>query len=182
MAQPTPLGVGLTGVIRSHRCRSWVGAPRSHRIPKRVGFELEPLCGLERRRAQRAEPGAAGEILSEAKDPRPPIQLAERVGFEPTLPFRVNTLSKRAPSATRPSLRIRIGKACASYCSETVVGGRRDERRCMVLWASRTIQPACKVLRSAEAGLRMTGKETGAIYPPVAPASAPPSGYNCCAR
>src|SRR5215469_18529005 len=33
--------------------------------------------------------------------------LAERVGFEPTLPFRVNTLSKRAPSATRPSLRRR---------------------------------------------------------------------------
>jgi hypothetical protein len=32
--------------------------------------------------------------------------LAERVGFEPTLPFRVNTLSKRAPSATRPSLRL----------------------------------------------------------------------------
>src|SRR5271166_1284959 len=32
-------------------------------------------------------------------------KLAERVGFEPTLPFRVNTLSKRAPSATRPSLR-----------------------------------------------------------------------------
>jgi hypothetical protein len=31
--------------------------------------------------------------------------MAERVGFEPTLPFRVNTLSKRAPSATRPSLR-----------------------------------------------------------------------------
>ena len=30
--------------------------------------------------------------------------MAERVGFEPTLPFRVNTLSKRAPSATRPSL------------------------------------------------------------------------------
>src|SRR5215469_15976540 len=33
------------------------------------------------------------------------LELAERVGFEPTLPFRVNTLSKRAPSATRPSLR-----------------------------------------------------------------------------
>ena len=32
-------------------------------------------------------------------------ELAERVGFEPTLPFRVNTLSKRAPLATRPSLR-----------------------------------------------------------------------------
>src|SRR5947209_801267 len=36
--------------------------------------------------------------------------LAERVGFEPTLPFRVNTLSKRAPSATRPSLRRQVGK------------------------------------------------------------------------
>src|SRR5215469_972759 len=34
--------------------------------------------------------------------------MAERVGFEPTLPFRVNTLSKRAPSATRPSLPLRV--------------------------------------------------------------------------
>jgi hypothetical protein len=31
--------------------------------------------------------------------------VAERVGFEPTLEFPLNTLSKRAPSATRPSLR-----------------------------------------------------------------------------
>ena len=36
-----------------------------------------------------------------------PMMLAERVGFEPTLPFRVNTLSKRAPSATRPSLPVK---------------------------------------------------------------------------
>ena len=33
--------------------------------------------------------------------------MAERVGFEPTLEFPLNTLSKRAPSATRPSLRRR---------------------------------------------------------------------------
>ena len=33
--------------------------------------------------------------------------LAERVGFEPTLEFPLNTLSKRAPSATRPSLRLK---------------------------------------------------------------------------
>ena len=32
--------------------------------------------------------------------------LAERVGFEPTLEFPLNTLSKRAPSATRPPLRL----------------------------------------------------------------------------
>jgi hypothetical protein len=31
-------------------------------------------------------------------------RLAERVGFEPTLEFPLNTLSKRAPSTTRPSL------------------------------------------------------------------------------
>jgi len=31
--------------------------------------------------------------------------VAERVGFEPTLEFPLNTLSKRAPSTTRPSLR-----------------------------------------------------------------------------
>jgi len=30
--------------------------------------------------------------------------MAERVGFEPTLEFPLNTLSKRAPSTTRPSL------------------------------------------------------------------------------
>ena len=34
--------------------------------------------------------------------------LAERVGFEPTLEFPLNTLSKRAPSATRPSLRSEV--------------------------------------------------------------------------
>ncbi len=32
--------------------------------------------------------------------------VAEGVGFEPTLRFPVNTLSKRAPSATRPPLQL----------------------------------------------------------------------------
>src|SRR6185369_16247812 len=31
-----------------------------------------------------------------------PFRMAERVGFEPTLEFPLNTLSKRAPSTTRP--------------------------------------------------------------------------------
>jgi hypothetical protein len=34
-----------------------------------------------------------------------PEMLAERQGFEPWIPVKVYTLSKRAPSATRPSLR-----------------------------------------------------------------------------
>jgi integrase/recombinase XerD len=33
------------------------------------------------------------------------LKMAERVGFEPTLEFPLNTLSKRAPSTTRPPLR-----------------------------------------------------------------------------
>src|SRR5690606_27946512 len=33
------------------------------------------------------------------------VDLAERVGFEPTVPFPVHALSRRVPSATRPSLR-----------------------------------------------------------------------------
>src|SRR5262249_36982691 len=35
--------------------------------------------------------------------------LAEGVGFEPTIRLPVYTLSKRAPSATRPSLRLGAG-------------------------------------------------------------------------
>jgi hypothetical protein len=44
-------------------------------------------------------------------------KLAERVGFEPTLEFPLNTLSKRAPSATRPSLRTLDGKRSVPYFS-----------------------------------------------------------------
>jgi hypothetical protein len=48
--------------------------------------------------------------------------LAERVGFEPTLEFPLNTLSKRAPSATRPSLRLPIHYS--EWRRNTAEGGR----------------------------------------------------------
>ena len=35
-------------------------------------------------------------------------ELAERVGFEPTVEFPLHTLSKRAPSTTRTSLRLSV--------------------------------------------------------------------------
>ena len=41
--------------------------------------------------------------------------MAERVGFEPTIPVKVYTLSKRAPSATRPSLRKKLRGS--SHCT-----------------------------------------------------------------
>jgi hypothetical protein len=38
------------------------------------------------------------------------------VGFEPTIPVKVYTLSKRAPSATRPSLRLgKVEQAGSNY-------------------------------------------------------------------
>ena len=43
--------------------------------------------------------------------------MAERVGFEPTLEFPPNTLSKRAPSATRPPLREAQSRAGFQYNS-----------------------------------------------------------------
>ena len=46
--------------------------------------------------------------------------MAERVGFEPTLPFRVNTLSKRAPSATRPSLRRKSARDDRSLANDRI--------------------------------------------------------------
>src|ERR1700747_613357 len=65
------------------------------------------------------------------------LGLAERVGFEPTLPFRVNTLSKRAPSATRPSLR----REC---CDKKQIGKLQERPRppgasrtsFLILWVS----------------------------------------------
>ena len=43
------------------------------------------------------------------------LDLAERVGFEPTVGFPLHTLSKRAPSTTRTSLRVfRINRLQAS--------------------------------------------------------------------
>src|SRR5262249_28106044 len=45
--------------------------------------------------------------------------LAEGVGFEPTIRFPVYTLSKRAPEATRPSLR----RAATVQSARTIVAG-----------------------------------------------------------
>ena len=58
--------------------------------------------------------------------------MAERVGFEPTLEFPLNTLSKRAPSATRPSLHRKLHDSSEnatlnldnlSVCYRALIGG-----------------------------------------------------------
>jgi hypothetical protein len=68
---------------------------RDHRwplLPERAESHLLPVSIGQRDRR---------ECLSELH-----CNLAERQGFEPWIRFRVYTLSKRAPSATRPSLRL----------------------------------------------------------------------------
>jgi hypothetical protein len=55
-------------------------------------------------------------------------RLAERVGFEPTLEFPLNTLSKRAPSTTRPPLLfvLRLAKTNPSRTSRDAAPRRRS--------------------------------------------------------
>ena len=84
---------------------------RGYSLPCRLLSEIE--MGPSPQATRRVE-CAGSEVLQlsvgtdDGTDgPFNPKMLAERVGFEPTLPFRVNTLSKRAPSATRPSLPVK---------------------------------------------------------------------------
>lgn len=41
---------------------------------------------------------------------------AERAGFEPAIPVKVCTLSKRVPSTTRPPFRSMANFSCHSFC------------------------------------------------------------------
>src|SRR6185437_458062 len=62
--------------------------------------------------------------------------LAEGVGFEPTLRFPVNTLSKRAPSATRPPLRLLVVHAAAGNLFQGARTMARYNRLIMFLLAT----------------------------------------------
>jgi hypothetical protein len=81
--------------------------------------------------------------------------MAERVGFEPTLPFRVNTLSKRAPSATRPSLPDQSAarrSAAGRDLWESIAGvfqwqrKRRDQLLFdSMVWSTQTARPTLRI-------------------------------------
>ncbi len=68
-------------------------------------------------------PPARGSILTNARDL---VSLAERVGFEPTVPFPVHTISSRAPSTARSPLQSVWGPLAPSNVTSkflTVSGG-----------------------------------------------------------
>src|SRR6266567_3372764 len=90
-------------------------------------------------------------------------KLAERVGFEPTLEFPLNTLSKRAPSATRPSLR--------RYREATAMQARTCSSRFYVAWASvatgtqiRQEIRALKTMRASSCRLFLDSKNLALLW------------------
>ena len=106
--------------------------------------------------------------------------VAEGVGFEPTIQFPVYTLSKRAPSATRPSLRsavamqrrppirrrahysrrVRTGKALPRH---PVFAG--EGRRCSTCGTGLILRPgSCALLQSGGAGHNVRPHERDADY------------------
>ena len=79
-------------------------------------------------------------VLGEVKD----RQMAEREGFEPSVEFPLHTLSKRAPSTARPSLRagklaLDAGGRMAAEAAPPIVwiGGKGVNRRCRTLETER---------------------------------------------
>src|SRR6266581_2125217 len=91
------------------------------------------------------------------------IKLAERVGFEPTLEFPLNTLSKRAPSATRPSLR--------RFREATAMQARTCSSRFYVAWASvatgtqiRQEIRALKTMRASSCRLFLDSKNLALLW------------------
>ncbi len=61
-------------------------------------------------------------------------KVAEREGFEPPIPVKVYTLSRRAPSATRPSLRARLAAVDTSILSVLPTAVRSMHRFITILF------------------------------------------------
>src|SRR5262249_29169527 len=88
-------------------------AKRRRAAPPPPGLARDPTGEPPTRPTQRRNKGRKGKARGKASLEGPNNQKkhenfsfrAEGVEFEPTLRFPVNTLSKRAPSATRPPLR-----------------------------------------------------------------------------
>ena len=92
-----PAGFGRRWVGRSRRMAGQRGA-RSYRSLTSRPIEPMLLGHLQGQEKQKRNTSRLFNGLN--------ADLAEGVGFEPTIRFPVYTLSKRAPSATRPSLRL----------------------------------------------------------------------------
>src|SRR5450432_1941892 len=82
--------------VRGDRCRELLKARRNAGVQVAVDRKYYPKYGTKLGTGQRAKP----HLAEKEND-----NLAEREGFEPSIEFPLYTLSERAPSTTRPSLR-----------------------------------------------------------------------------
>jgi hypothetical protein len=112
----------------------------------------------------------------EERDRRLPDELAERVGFEPTVRFPAHTLSKRAPSATRTPLRSQQTYSCHIHGMR---GARAHDRDSGRIPASGTTPearfapgfPIPQESVGGEGGIRTHGPLTGSTVFETAPFS-----------
>jgi hypothetical protein len=109
----------LPQVVGAYRGNSdWAGSQADSaqllELAQRAHAPFESQSAAERRKLRNfVLPNALGRRVNSPKTTASHLtwlwELAERVGFEPTLELPLNTLSKRAPSTTRPSLRSECG-------------------------------------------------------------------------
>src|SRR4030095_9762526 len=94
-------------------------------------------------------------------------KLAERQGFEPWIEFPLYTLSKRAPSTTRPSLRLRTVRGFFSIACgmDAAMTARYNGLKC--LYPSSRDAPGLLLLRArwAVGGKRRQGFKGSASSP-----------------
>src|SRR5215472_4347461 len=69
--------------------------------------------------------------------------MAEREGFEPPIPVKVYTLSRRAPSATRPSLRASLFIILAGTCDARVLPRLRPDYLVIEAEISKPMSASC---------------------------------------
>ncbi len=79
----------------------WYGPRRGLARPRRFERPTSTSAGWRSIQLSYGRIEEAGTLAN----PPPGLRMAERVGFEPTVPFPVHALSRRVPSATRPPLR-----------------------------------------------------------------------------
>jgi hypothetical protein len=99
------------------------GAETTAAVPRKSALTQSPhkvVLNLDRQ-----SPGKTGRILGLHERKRTLRRMtkvvAEGAGFEPAIPFPVYTLSRRAPSTTRPPLRIPLVRA---GCPASAAGKR----------------------------------------------------------
>ena len=134
---------GTWGSVLERKPERWSEIPRTGGGGA-TGYKLErPLARF--RAASREIRGAARARAKSCVPVRTKAKLADGVGFEPTRRFHVYTLSRRAPSTTRPPVQ-RSGDPLPDPCRDTTPSARPERT---IGWRPAEFDPYCSVARRA---------------------------------